>query len=285
MNNGEPRCQATGANSNAKIITTTTNQNLLRIPVPPLGCIVAGGTGAAEAMPPIRRMMAAGLKVSAGTDATRVASYNPWVSLAWLVTGKTVAGFRLYPPHNCLDRETALRMWTENVTWFSNEEGKKGRIQAGQFADLMVPDRDYFACAEDEIAGTTSLLTIVGGKIAYDSGDFAALEEVKVPPAMPDWSPVRTFGGYGAWADPNAAARPTLANKFAMSCGCANACAVHGHNHALAWSSRLPIADLKSFLGRARLRLLGGMRFRVRTNTNRGWALNTRAHRRSMINS
>jgi len=207
------------------------------------------GFGAAEATPPIKRIMNAGVKTSAGTDATRVSSYNPWVSLAWLVTGKTVAGFRLYPPSNCLDRETALRMWTENVTWFSNEEGKKGRIQTGQFADLMVPDRDYFSCAEDEIADTTSLLTMVGGKIVYGTGDFASLEGVKVPPAMPDWSPVRTFGGYGAWADPKAATRSASAHKLAMSCGCANACAVHGHNHAIAWASRLPRADLKSFWG------------------------------------
>ena len=207
------------------------------------------GFGAAEATPPIKRIIDAGVKISAGTDATRVASYNPWVSLAWLVTGKTVAGLRLYPTRNCLDRETALRMWTENVTWFSNEEGKKGRIQAGQFADLMIPDRDYFSCADDEIADTTSLLTMVGGKIVYGSGDFAALEEVKVPPAMPDWSPVRTFGGYGAWGDASTAAKSASARRLAMSCGCANACAVHGHDHAFAWSSRLPIADLKSFWG------------------------------------
>jgi predicted amidohydrolase YtcJ len=206
------------------------------------------GFGAAEATPPIKRMMAAGVKISAGTDATRVSSYNPWVSLAWLVTGKTVAGFRLYPPRNCLDRETALRMWTENVTWFSDEEGKKGRIQVGQFADLMVPDRDYFACAEDEISDTTSLLTMVGGKIVYGAGDFASFEEVKVPPAMPDWSPVRAFGGYGAWGDPNAA-KSAAAHKLAMSCNCASACAVHGHDHAVAWSSRLPISDLKLFWG------------------------------------
>jgi predicted amidohydrolase YtcJ len=207
------------------------------------------GFGAAETTPPIKRMLAAGIKVSAGTDATRVSSYNPWVSLAWLVTGKTVAGLRLYPPSNCLDRETALRMWTENVTWFSNEEGKKGRIQVGQFADLMVPDRDYFVCAEDEIADTTSLLTMVDGRIVYGGGDFASFEEVKVPPAMPDWSPVRTFGGYGAWADSKAAGGSASAHKFAMNCGCANACSVHGHDHATAWSSRLPIADLKSFWG------------------------------------
>ena len=95
------------------------------------------GHGAAEATPPIARMLERGVKISAGTDATRVASYNPWVSLAWLVTGKTVGGMQIYPRRNCLDRETALRMWTENVTWFSNEEGRKGRIEVGQLADLI----------------------------------------------------------------------------------------------------------------------------------------------------
>jgi predicted amidohydrolase YtcJ len=207
------------------------------------------GRGAAEETPPIRRMMAAGLKVSGGTDATRVASYNPWVSLAWLVTGKTVAGLRLYPERNCLDRETAMRMWTENVTWFSDEEGKKGRIQAGQFADLMVPDRDYFACAEDEIADITSDLTMVGGKIVYGAGDFTALDEGELPPAMPNWSPVRRFGGYGAWGDAASTATAEGDRKLAMNCRCANACTIHGHNHAIAWSGKLPIADLKAFWG------------------------------------
>ncbi|MGA2994994.1 amidohydrolase [Bradyrhizobium sp.] len=205
------------------------------------------GFGAAEATPPVAKMLAKGVKISAGTDATRVASYNPWVSLAWLITGRTVGGMQLYPQRNCLDRETALRMWTENVTWFSNEEGKKGRIQAGQLADLIVPDRDFFSCAENEIADTTSLLTVVGGKIVYGVGDFARFDENVVPPAMPDWSPVRTFGGYGAWREP--ARQPALAQRIAVSCGCANQCNVHGHNHATAWSSKLPIADLKSFWG------------------------------------
>src|ERR1700726_3394844 len=167
------------------------------------------GFGAAEATPPVAKMLAKGVKISAGTDATRVASYNPWVSLAWLVTGKTVGGMRIYPQRNCLDRETALRMWTENVTWFSNEEGNKGRIQVGQLADLIVPDRDFFACAENEIANTISDLTIVGGKVVYGAGEFARFDESAPPPAMPDWSPVRTFGGYGAWGD-KAAARKAL---------------------------------------------------------------------------
>src|SRR6201999_3867572 len=103
------------------------------------------GAAAAEATPPVRRMLDKGIRTSAGTDATRVASYNPWVSLSWLITGRTVGGLRITPQRNCLDRETALRMWTENVTWFSNEEGKKGRIEVGLFADLVVPDRDFLS--------------------------------------------------------------------------------------------------------------------------------------------
>src|SRR5271170_2651791 len=128
------------------------------------------GSAAAESTPPFARMLAEGVKISTGTDATRVASYNPWVSLSWLVTGRTVGGLSLYPQRNCLDRETALRMWTEYVTWFSNEEGKKGQIATGQLADLIVPSRDFFSCAENEIAGLTSDLTIVGGKVVYGSG-------------------------------------------------------------------------------------------------------------------
>jgi predicted amidohydrolase YtcJ len=207
------------------------------------------GSAAAEATPPIGKMLQKDIRVSGGTDATRVASYNPWVSLAWLVTGKTVAGLRLYPQRNCLDRETALRLWTENVTWFSNEEGRKGRIQVGQLADLIVPDRDYFSCPDDEIADTTSDLTMVGGKVVCGVGEFARYDEGAPPPAMPDWSPVRTFGGYGAWGDPTRAAQPALGRKLAMSCDCANVCNIHGHDHASAWSSRLPISDLKSFWG------------------------------------
>ena len=207
------------------------------------------GFGAAEATPPVKKILDKGVKVSAGTDATRVASYNPWVSLSWLVTGRTVGGLRLYPQRNCLDRETALRMWTENVTWFSNEEGKKGRIAAGQLADLIVPSKDFFSCSEDEISHLTSDLTVVGGRMVYGAGDFSALDESAPPPAMPDWSPVRTFKGYAAWGEPEGAGKNSLRRTAINLCGCANSCGVHGHDHATAWSSKLPISDLKSFWG------------------------------------
>ncbi len=210
------------------------------------------GTRAAEATPPIRRMLDKGVKVSAGTDATRVASYNPWVSLAWMVTGRTVGGLNLYPQRNRLDRETALRMWTENVAWFSNEEGRRGRIEVGQFADMIAPSKDYFSVAEDEIAFLVSDLTVVGGKVVYGDGAFAHLDDNPVPPAMPDWSPTRTFKGYGAWGEPDGAGRNSLSPlraRAVASCGCAGTCRLHGHDHASAWAANAPVSDPKGFFG------------------------------------
>jgi predicted amidohydrolase YtcJ len=204
------------------------------------------GRGAAEATPPIAQIIERGVKISAGTDATRVASYNPWIALAWLVTGKTVGGLQLYPTRNCLDRETALRMWTENTTWFSNEEGRKGRIKAGQLADLIVPSRDYYACSEDEISGITSDLSIVGGRIVYGAGDFRKLDP-PIPVAMPDWSPVRTYGGYGAWGSGSTASQ--VATQPARCCSFDHGCKVHGTGHAAVRSAGLPVDDLKSFWG------------------------------------
>jgi predicted amidohydrolase YtcJ len=195
------------------------------------------GASAAESTPPFARMLEKGVKVSAGTDATRVASYNPWVSLSWLVTGKTVGGMQIYPRRNCLDRETALRMWTEKVTWFSNEEGKKGRIEIGQFGDLIVPSSDFFSCSEAQIADLTSDLTVLGGRVVYGKGDFAQLDDNPPPPALPDWSPVRVFGGYGAWGDLQGT--PVLQGNR-VSCGC---------DQARAGSATLPVDDLRSFWG------------------------------------
>jgi predicted amidohydrolase YtcJ len=200
------------------------------------------GARAAEATPPIKRMLAAGVPVGAGTDATRVASYNPWVSLSWLVTGRTVGGTRLYPAANRLDRTEALRLWTEANTWFSTEQGKKGRIAIGQLADLAVLSADYLSVPEDQIAHLSSVLTLLGGKVVHGSGDFAELAP-PLPPAAPDWSPVKTFGGY------QDRAAPAVQRVAAYVCGCAHGCGVHGHDHAQAWAAPVPTAESRSFWG------------------------------------
>ena len=153
------------------------------------------GAQQARRTPPIRRMLQMGIPVGAGTDATRVSSYNPFLSLYWLVTGKTIGGLSLYPEENRLDREEALRLYTVGSSWFSSEDGKKGSIAPGQLADFAVLSADYFSIAEEEIKQLESVLTVVGGKVVYAAAEFSKLAPPELP-ASPDWSPVKQYGGY-----------------------------------------------------------------------------------------
>ena len=153
------------------------------------------GKAAAEYAPPVRRMLEMGISVGAGTDATRVASYNPWVSLYWLVTGRTVGRMQLYRPTNRLSREEALRLYTIGSSWFSGEDGEKGMIAPGQLADLAVLSADYFSIPEEEIRGIESVLTILGGKVVYGAEEFGGIAPPPLP-VSPDWSPVGPYGGY-----------------------------------------------------------------------------------------
>jgi len=155
------------------------------------------GKAKAEQSPPVKRMLAAGVPLGAGTDATRVASYNPFVSLYWLITGKTVGGTTLYTDANRLERMEALRLWTASSAWFSSEQGRKGALAPGQLADLAVLSADYFSIPDEDIKRLESVLTLVGGRAVHAAAEFAALAP-PAPPVLPAWSPVAKFGGYAA---------------------------------------------------------------------------------------
>jgi len=153
------------------------------------------GANSTQRTPPIKRMLETGIPVGAGTDATRVASYNPFMSLYWMTTGKTVGGSVLYPEANRLDRAEALRRYTEGSAWFSGDEDKKGAVEVGKLADLAILSADYFSVPDEEIKPIESLLTIVGGKVVYAAGEFQRLDLPPLP-VSPDWSPVKAYGGY-----------------------------------------------------------------------------------------
>ena len=153
------------------------------------------GAKQAQRTPPIRRMLELGVPVGAGTDATRVSSYNPFVALYWLITGKTVGGTALYPKGNRLDRMEALRLYTVGSSWFSAEEGKKGALVPGQLADLSVLSADYFSIPAEQIKHLKSVMTMVGGRVVFGAGEFESLGPPPLP-VSPDWSPVKTYGGY-----------------------------------------------------------------------------------------
>jgi predicted amidohydrolase YtcJ len=164
------------------------------------------GKDAAGHSPPITRMLEMDIPVGAGTDATRVASYNPWVSLHWLVSGRTIGGTTLYPAANRLDRMEALRLYTRGSAWFSHDEEKKGSIEAGRLADLAVLSADYFTVPEEDIKGIESVLTILGGKVVYGAEEFGGLAPPHLP-VSPDWSPVAVYGGYHGEAKASAASQ------------------------------------------------------------------------------
>ncbi|KRE50874.1 amidohydrolase [Paenibacillus sp. Soil724D2] len=153
------------------------------------------GAEEAKHAPPVVKMLSHGLHVGVGTDATRVASYNPWVSLYWLITGKTLGGLRLYPSSNRVDRHQALRMYTAGNAWFSKEEDVKGQIRVGYYADISLLSDDFFCVSEEEIKRIESVLTVVGGKIVYGAREFARLSP-PAPKASPSWSPINYYGGY-----------------------------------------------------------------------------------------
>ncbi|MEM8952683.1 MAG: amidohydrolase family protein [Verrucomicrobiota bacterium] len=145
--------------------------------------------------PPVRKMLKMGIPVGGGTDSTRVSSYNPWLSLYWLVTGKSLGGIQMYGDNNLLDRNEALRVWTKGSAWFTGEEDVKGSIESGQYADFAVLDRDYLSVPDEEIRDIQSKLTAVDGKVVHASGDFASLAQ-GLPELRPEWSPVNEFGGF-----------------------------------------------------------------------------------------
>ncbi len=145
--------------------------------------------------PPLQDVIAAGLPLGLGSDSTRVASYNPWNTLYWATTGKSVGGTPLHGERQRLSREQALFHHTVGSAWFSQEEILKGRIKPGQFADMAMLNAPYLEVGDEELKLIESELTITGGKPVYGTGEFATLAP-QLPAIQPAWSPVAHYGGF-----------------------------------------------------------------------------------------
>jgi predicted amidohydrolase YtcJ len=135
------------------------------------------GADVARISPPIVSALHMGIPVGGGTDAHRVMSYLPFVSLQWMLDGKTAGGIAMRAPEQLPTRLEALRLYTEGSAWFSFEDDVRGALAAGKLADLAVLSKDYLTVPVDEIGGIVSQLTMVGGRIVYADGPFAAYED------------------------------------------------------------------------------------------------------------
>jgi len=117
--------------------------------------------------PPLRGMLDRGIPIGGGTDATVVSPYDPWRSLWWLVTGRTLDGGPQRDPEWNLTREEALHAYTSGSAWFSLDEGKRGLLKPGYLADLAILDEDYFEVPEDSIPEIPVALTMVDGRVVF----------------------------------------------------------------------------------------------------------------------
>ena len=130
------------------------------------------GAQAARRVPPVNTAKRMGVPIGAGTDAHRVASYNPFTALQWFLDGKTIGGTAIRGPEETPGRADALRFYTIGSAWFSFDEKKRGSLEVGKFADLAVLSKDYMTAPVDQIGGVESLLTIVGGKVVYAAARY-----------------------------------------------------------------------------------------------------------------
>ncbi|MCM2278999.1 MAG: amidohydrolase [Oligoflexia bacterium] len=153
------------------------------------------GKKKAESAPPIGDILEMGIPLGSGTDGTRVSSYNPWVSLYWMVSGRSVGGLKHLSDRNRVSREKALYLMSKGAAWFSKEENVKGDISPGEAADFAILSEDYFSVPERRIKDLHSVLTMLDGKTVHAGGPFERLAS-PMPRAIPEWSPVNYYGGY-----------------------------------------------------------------------------------------
>jgi hypothetical protein len=137
------------------------------------GYVQQAGAEAARRVPPVETAKKIGVAIGGGTDAHRVASYNPFTSLQWFLDGRTVGGTAIRGPEETPDRADALRFYTLGSAWFSFDDRKRGSLEAGKLADLAVLSKDYMTVPVEQVHTIESLLTMVGGRVVYSSGPFA----------------------------------------------------------------------------------------------------------------
>lgn len=145
--------------------------------------------------PRLRALVASGIHLAMTTDAFRAATFNPWVGISWMVTGRSVSGSEVLAKGNRLSRAEALQLFTSGPAWFMNTESEMGAIAPGNLADFAILDRDYLSVPDDQIRSISSVLTILDGRVVFGAQEYGAMSPA-LPAPLPTWSPVRYLGTY-----------------------------------------------------------------------------------------
>ena len=122
---------------------------------------------------PLRSLVDAGVIFAGGSDHmvgweknTAVNAYNPFLGMWIAITRKTAQGGVIHPEQR-LTREEALKMYTTWAAHLQHAERDRGSVEIGKLGDLVVVDRDYLTCSDDDIRKIEPVMTIVGGRLVY----------------------------------------------------------------------------------------------------------------------
>jgi hypothetical protein len=130
------------------------------------------GTPRADGLPvgPLYpQILASGIPAGMHEDGVHIAPHNPWFAMHYATTGLNVLGQQINPGQQ-ISRQQALRAYTRGNSWYLNRENDMGSIEEGKFADLVVLNKDFFSVSDADARATRSVLTVVAGKVVYDTG-------------------------------------------------------------------------------------------------------------------
>lgn len=159
------------------------------------GFIETHGLEMALETPRLRQLVDSGVPLAMSTDAYRASTFNPWVGISWMVSGKSVSGSKVLGVDNRLSRAEALKLFTSGPAWFMNAESEIGMIAPGNLADFALLDRDYLIVPEDQIKYITSVLTFMNGRVVFGAQDYSTLSP-PLPDILPAWSPIKYLGDH-----------------------------------------------------------------------------------------
>jgi len=114
------------------------------------------GAARARRFQPVRSLLAADIPLAIGSDGPM----NPFVNILWAVTDTN-------HPEEALTVEQAVTAYTRGSAFAEFAEKEKGMLAAGFLADLAVLSQDIFTVPPSRLPETESVLTLVGGKVAY----------------------------------------------------------------------------------------------------------------------
>jgi len=124
---------------------------------------------------PLKTWLDHGLIVAGGSDhmikldsMNSINPWNPWLGI-WIAISRQTERGGLLNRRERLTREQALRLYTTYGAWLTFDETKKGSLEPGKYADLIMIDRNVLDCPMDDVRTTKVLLTMVGGKVVWEA--------------------------------------------------------------------------------------------------------------------